>query len=246
MHSRYEVERVLSLVAQGLNDCQISRATGINRSTLREWRHLGPPGSRSRRISRCPRCDDAPIDEPAYAYLLGLYLGDGYISRDPRTYRLRIVQDVRYPDLIRLAERTIARVRGGNRRAGTFQRTGCVEIYSYWQHWPCVFPQHGPGRKHRRAIVLEDWQVRLVEIYPRQLIRGLIHSDGCRVVNRVSRGKYAYPRYFFSNDSTDILQVFRDACDRIEIRHRNSRPNCISVARRADVAALDAFIGPKA
>jgi len=121
-----------------------------------------------------------------------------------------------------------------------------VEIYSYWQHWPCVFPQHGPGRKHRRPIVLEDWQVRLVETYPRQLIRGLIHSDGCRVVNRVSRGKYAYPRFFFSNDSRDILQVFRSACDRIQIRHRNSRQNCISVARRADVAALDAFIGPKA
>ena len=47
MHSRYEVERVLSLVAEGWNDCQISRATGINRTTIREWRHRGPPGRRS-------------------------------------------------------------------------------------------------------------------------------------------------------------------------------------------------------
>jgi len=45
--------------------------------------------------------------------------------------------------------------------------------------------------------------------------------------------------------SEDILQIFRVACDQIGVAHRNSKPNTISVARRADVAALDRFIGPK-
>ena len=27
-----------------------------------------------------------------------------------------------------------------------------------WKHWPCLFPQHGPGRKHERKIRLEAWQ----------------------------------------------------------------------------------------
>lgn len=159
MHPQHEVEAVQRLITRGWNDSQISRVTGVNRTSVREWRHLGPPGSRRRRRGSCPRCDDAPVDEPAYGYLLGLYLGDGYISRDPRTYRLRIIQDARYPELIRLAERTIARVRGESRSAATVRRTGCVEIYSYWQNWPCLFHQHGPGRKHRRRIVLEDWQI---------------------------------------------------------------------------------------
>jgi hypothetical protein len=141
-----------------------------------------------------------------------------------------------------------ARHRAGTRREreGTVKKVGCVEIYGYWKHWPCLFPQHGPGRKHLRAIVLTPWQMEIVDTYPRQLIRGLIHSDGCRTINRVWNGRYAYPRYFFTNNSDDILQIFRDTCNRVGIGNRNSKPNTISVAKRQDVATLDRFIGPKA
>ena len=93
--------------------------------------------------------------------------------------------------------------------------------------------------------MLDPWQTRIVGVYPRQLLRGLIHSDGCRVVNRVWSGRYAYPRYFFTNRSDDIQQIFRDACERAGVPHRNSRPDTISIARREGVARLDAFIGPK-
>ena len=92
---------------------------------------------------------------------------------------------------------------------------------------------------------MADWQVEIVERYPRQLVRGLIHSDGCRAMNRVRHGRYEYPRYFFTNVSGDILQIFRDACDAIGVPHRNLRWNAISIARREGVAALDAFIGSK-
>ena len=106
-------------------------------------------------------------------------------------------------------------------------------------------PQHGPGRKHHRSIVLEDWQNRIVGSYPRQLPRGLIHSDGCRTINRVRDGRYAYPRYFFTNHSPDILEIFRQACDASQLAHPTSKLDTISIARREAVAALDAFIGPK-
>jgi hypothetical protein len=102
-----------------------------------------------------------------------------------------------------------------------------------------------PGRKHHRSIGLEDWQDRIVGSYPRQLLRGLIHSDGCRTINRVRDGRYAYPRYFFTNRSTDILEIFRQACDAAQIAHSSSKLDTISIARREAVAALDAFIGPK-
>ena len=58
-------------------------------------------------------------------------------------------------------------------------------------------------------------------------------------------GRYAYPRYFFTNRSTDILEIFRQACDAAQIAHSSSKPDTISIARREAVAALDAFIGPK-
>ena len=48
-----------------------------------------------------------------------------------------------------------------------------------------AFPQHGPGRKHLRRIALVDWQTELTHREPEALIRGLIHSDGCRTENRV-------------------------------------------------------------
>ncbi|MGZ8599172.1 MAG: hypothetical protein ACXWX6_03080 [Actinomycetota bacterium] len=99
--------------------------------------------------------------------------------------------------------------------------------------------------KHQRPIVLAGWQRSIVERYPRQLLRGLIHSDGCRVINRVWHGRYAYVRYFFTNTSTDILQIFRDACDLAGVPHRDSKPNTISIAKREGVRALDAFIGSK-
>jgi hypothetical protein len=37
------------------------------------------------------------LAEAAYAYLLGLYLGDGYVSTHTRTYCLRIFLDAAYP-----------------------------------------------------------------------------------------------------------------------------------------------------
>ena len=67
-------------------------------------------------------------------YLLGLYLGDGHIVRQPRTTVLCIVQDARYPDLIGLAARTPERVRGGRTRAGAVANAGCVEICAWWKH----------------------------------------------------------------------------------------------------------------
>ncbi len=42
----------------------------------------------------------------------------------------------------------------------------------------------------------------IVDADPRPLVRGLIHSDGCRVLNWVKGTPY--PRYHFTNESLDI------------------------------------------
>jgi hypothetical protein len=110
-----------------------------------------------------------------------------------------------------------------------------------------LFPQHGPGRKHERPIVLAGWQQEIVDAHPWPLIRGLIQSDGCRAINRVTvHGvRYEYPRYFFANESRDILAIMGAALDRVGVPWRYNRPNSISVAKRAAVAALDEQVGPK-
>jgi hypothetical protein len=79
------------------------------------------------------------------------------------------------------------------------------------------------------------------------LLRGLIHSDGCRLINKVRvRGvPYEYPRYQFTNLSTDIRAIFIQACDDFDVRWTRSNPVTISVSRSSDVAKLDSVIGPK-
>jgi hypothetical protein len=96
-----------------------------------------------------------------------------------------------------------------------------------------------------------DWQQVIVDRYPGDLARGLFHSDGYRGMNRVRRVLadgyrwYEYPRYLFSNKSTDILGLCGAALDRLGVEWRFSRWDVISVAKRGAVARLDEFVGPK-
>jgi hypothetical protein len=127
----------------------------------------------------------------------------------------------------------------------------CTYVKSVSQHWTCLFPRHGPGRKHERRIELEPWQQEIVDSYPGDFARGLFHSDGWRGVNRVRRqlpsGErwYEYPRYLFVNMSADIRRLCGEALDRLGVAWRFSKPTTISVARREAVARLDEFVGPK-
>lgn len=243
-----EVIVVRGLFHEGLNDCQVARTTGIPRGTIRDWRHrpadwpqVRPPGSSG---EPCPCCHGRSLDGQAYAYLLGLYLGDGCISRQPNgVYKLRVACANRYPGLIEECRRAMASVRGKVKLPSWVQSTGYVEVYSGWNHWPCLFPQHGPGRKHERRIELTGWQEDIARQHPEHLLRGLLHSDGCRVLNWVNGT--AYPRYIFTNHSADIREIFCWACDLYEVRWRRMRWQAISVARRPDVARLDRAIGPK-
>ena len=182
-----------------------------------------------------------------YSYLLGMYLGDGYIATHRRfVYRLDITCCDQYPGIMDECERAMVAVMPAS-TVGWRLGEGCIYVSSYSKHWPCLFPQHGPGRKHERPIELAPWQQAVVSAHPRELLRGLIHSDGCRVINHIAgRGKiYSYPRYFFSNRSRDILGIFGDTCDALGIEWRYNLPWSISVAKRASVAMLDEFVGPK-
>ena len=50
------------------------------------------------------------LDNGAYSYLLGVYLGDGHLAQFPRTLRLQIYLDSRYPGIIGECVRAIRRV----------------------------------------------------------------------------------------------------------------------------------------
>jgi hypothetical protein len=248
MRSLAQRGQVSALVAIGLNDCQIERETGIPRRTICDWRRASLHGWWS--PSSCAVCGGRPERLPvaSYAYLLGAYLGDGHLVHTRRgVYRLRVACDLLHMNIAWWIALAIEDVRG--RRAALQPRTHsrALDVSSYWKHWPCLFPQHGPGRKHSRRIALMPWQQRIVDERPDQLVRGLIHSDGWRGINRIRHPHrtYEYVRYEFSNRSDDIRRIFCDACNALGVEWRVMNPATISVARRDSVAKLDTFIGPK-
>jgi hypothetical protein len=243
-----EVGCVHELHALGLTSRQIATETGIPRGTILKWiRDKRPVADVCADCGREPhRFDLLPPEE--YAYLLGMYLGDGSIAKlTKRVWALRIYQDTRYPGIIDETVAAMLAVMPQNSVSVSPKEPGanCVVIVSSSRAWPCYFPQVGPGMKHTRKIELTAWQWAYVWQQPEFFLRGLIHSDGCRVTNKVWHGKYTYPRYFFSNRSEDIQQLFRDACDLVGVEYRNNNRWNISVARRASVARLDEFVGPK-
>ena len=177
-----------------------------------------------------------------------MYLGDGHLTHFARTLRLQIYLDSRYPGIIGECVRAIRRVMPRNRVAVHRRRPhNVVHVSCYSQRWPSLLPQHGAGLKHTRSIELADWQRAITHEHPQMLVRGLIHSDGCRFLNRVRHGEkvYVYPRYMFSNRSRQIHGIFTEHLDLLGIEWRWSNDHTISVARRGSVARLDAFVGPK-
>jgi hypothetical protein len=242
MRSADEFSVVQRLIADGVNDCEIARQTGIPRCTVRDWRCQ--PQIRTRALGGSPCAHDfSRLPAKTYSYLLGLYLGDGCISRHRRVWRLRIVLDSKYPQIIERCREAIDVLMPGQRAAILRHRTNCTEVSLYSKHWPCLFPQHGPGRKHLRPIRLVSWQEELVREAPEDLVRGLIHSDGCRVVAN-DRGVRSV-RYHFSNRSDDIRDLYCAALDQLAIPWTRPRWFDVAVYRKAAVAHLDEFVGPK-
>jgi hypothetical protein len=237
--------------ADGVAFGDIWRTLGLPRNTVAHWLY----GREARRFlehppepSRCPRCTlhpGVPDDLPRYSYLLGLYLGDGHLVTTARVPVLRVFCADAWPGLIELCAEAMLAVLA--KRVQRVQKQGCVGVQSYSTHWPCLLPQHGAGKKHDRPIRLVPWQRPVIESNPGHFVRGLFHSDGCRVINRITKGgkTYTYPRYIFSNESADIMGLCQQSLDRLGISWKMCRRNSLSVARKEAVAALDQHVGPK-
>jgi len=230
----------------GLSDQEVGRRLGLPRGTVQYIRVTA-----SRPPNACPRCwrgaRRIDFDAGDYAELFGLYLGDGCLSPTGRTTRLRIALDANYPGIIWDATQLLKRCFPSNRVdvVETRERSW-VAVSVYCSHLPCLFPQHGRGKKHERAIAVEEWQRELIRAAPWGLIRGLISSDGCSFVN--STGPYRYLTYDFSNRSRDIVLLLLTTLDLVDVGYRVTSHRGtwrVRINRRDNVAQLVAHVGLK-
>ncbi|MFI7100327.1 helix-turn-helix domain-containing protein [Streptomyces sp. NPDC050161] len=259
LHSTDLRHRAVTQLRTGARNADVARALGVPTGTISYWRHLDRAGRGEcpgAHTPKCPRCDGRELDDAAYAYLLALYLGDGHIIRysGHRVPSLMITCGDDWPGLMDACEAAMRAVFPDN-SVCRVRKTGCHNVKIYSAHLWCMFPQHGEGKKHERPIVLEPWQQQIVDAHPWEFVRGLIHSDGCRIINWTTRSvggtrkRYEYPRYLFANKSDDIRRLFSDTLTKVGVEWtvlaRGSDPFTVSVARKASVALMDAHIGPK-
>jgi Homeodomain-like domain-containing protein len=246
VHGSATRTEALDLIRLGLNDCAVSRRLGIPRSTIRKWRR--PRHVPKTTAMTCPRCwrgvrRPFAFTDADYAELLALYLGDGHIVRTGRSDRFRLFLDSRYQRVIVDARELLERCFPGRPVGTIYAHGGTMTVLSlYCTHLACVFPQHGPGKKHERPIVLEPWQRHVVEHEPWPFLRGCIRSDGCVFVNRT--GPYSYLSYDFKNRSADILGLFTDACDLVDVEYRRYADH-VRIYRRGSVALMLDHVGIK-
>ncbi len=161
---------------------------------------------------------------------------------------LRITLDAKYPGIISEAAASVRSVMPTNRVSARRRRTAnVVDVSCYSKRWRLLLPQHGAGPKHERPIALEPWQASITSQHPERLIRGLIHSDGCRFVARQSRNDriYRYSRYCFANRSGDIIRILCKHLDMVGVAWTRSSLEQVQIARRDSVRRLDRFVGPK-
>jgi hypothetical protein len=246
-HNKLQIARQLNISTHGVRNCleRFDSVEALDQYTA--------PAQRYPLLTRLQNQDYVVELHKSYAYLLAMYLGDGHITHEAKTYRLSITLDNRYPKLIDACIQAIQTVIS-DRAIRVVQKTGCKRLLVQSQELPLLFPQHGVGLKADRPIILTDWQQRIVDIYSLEFFRGLYHTDGSRF-NNVVMGGYTYVRYQFTNSSADILNLFIATCDKLGLhwtrktrkaRHLNHHDSTdIFISRRADVEYLDSVIGAK-
>jgi Homeodomain-like domain len=141
-----EVIEVLELASAGHSGRAISRRTGIPQRTVSHWLHGRIPRPQASVESPAISTDV----EPSYAYVLGLYLGDGHLVHEHRgVYRLTLAL-ARYPGIIQSAAEAIQTVAPRTKVKIERVRNGAVRVRCHSKRWHSVSTAW-PRKKTRAA-----------------------------------------------------------------------------------------------
>jgi hypothetical protein len=263
-HDRYL--EVMTLKAQNVRIVDIVRQTGLTRSCVNNWVNRG-----SRINERILNNNGVltiiadPIEyikslNPnnsetdsfrSYSFILGLYFGDGCISRTGRSKQLSIALDKKYPGLNEYVIYHMSQLFNKNPTIydrsidrGQKYKSNCINIKYSNKNLGIIFPHEGVGKKYERSIRLEKWQLAILDhVF---MLKGLFFSDGCYYYDRANK-KFMYS---FTNKSKDIVDILCNSLNEMKIRY-NIRLKCkegvyiVTVKYQEDVSRLHILIGDK-
>lgn len=235
MYNKNLIDRAIELKKENKNNSQIAKEIGVPRTTIISWfKRIEKNGN----VYKKQEINFLDIEKNiggSYSYILGMYLGDGHISKCLRTYRFRIFQDSTYKDIIDNCVFHLKKIFPNNIISiFRWHCDNCKVIILYNNNLAEIFPQHGPGKKHLRKIELLDWQKEIINKYPREFLCGLIDSDGCRFLCN----NYLY--YQFTNKSEDIKDMFCDVCKILGIEYlRYNKYKNIRISKRKSVEKIE-------
>lgn len=273
MRSKEEISLIFKLYKSGLSQHKIAKATNISRGTIKDYVSKFKKGNtdidlinKGFKVKGLKIIND--LHHPSktnktiyktYSYLLGMYLGDGSLTKIKNKkdlYLFRIHQDAKYPNIIEEIKKAIITILPENKVCLVPKKyndkISSFDICTRSKLFLKLFPSAKSGRKHTYSIILEKWQKELIDRYPKQFLRGLIQSDGSRYKATYSKNSW---HYNFVQKSDDIFNLFLYICNALNLKvgfrmHTTTtkdkkHDSWIGTISSKNTAFLDTFIGPK-
>ncbi len=124
------------------------------------------------------------------AYIVGIALGDGNLSKNGGTTRLRVTCDNKYPKIIIEITRHLEIILPEN-SISYYNRRNCTDITISSNKLENLLGwTKSGGSKERQKVTVPDWIVNN-KIYTKECLRGLFQTDGSIYIDR----KYLYTNF---------------------------------------------------
>ncbi|HBI25763.1 TPA: hypothetical protein DDX30_03170 [Candidatus Wolfebacteria bacterium] len=123
-------------------------------------------------------------DKNLQAYVIGLAIGDGNLSKFPRTTRLRITCDDKYPNLMHKICEALQKLFPTNKISLSHQPKHCTDVICYSNSWEDILGWSSTkGSKTKQCIRVPQWIKNDTE-YTKQCLKGLFETDGSVYMDR--------------------------------------------------------------
>lgn len=124
------------------------------------------------------------------AYIIGVALGDGNLSKNGGTTRLRVTCDNKYPKIITEITKHLKNIFPQN-SVSYYNRRNCTDITINSNKLEDLLGwTKSGGSKEKQKVTVPDW-IANDKIYTKECLRGLFQTDGSIYMDR----KYLYTNF---------------------------------------------------